>query len=381
MLILSAILVLSLLAAAAPGQTQSSLAKHSLLPPLSWTCPMHPDVVEDQSGECPICGMHLAPVRLDSAWSCPVHTMITEAEPGQCPICQRDLVQITASLFWTCLGSDRHEHSPGRCPDGSERVAMRERRAHGDHNPRHGGQFFMAPDNWHHLEGAYPRAGLFRLFVYDDFTRPRPLDGIRARVVTKESFNPETRLTNEVETFPLKPSSDGRYLEAQIKPAELPVELTAKIRFSPDSNEYRFDFSFSEYTKETPAGAVLRPHPSPPALGTPAAPAAAPGNGQALVAELQVRTREVGALIDEGAFGAVWVPALAAKDVALTIEQLVGDAPEARRLRVAVAVKQLVAAAWLLDMYGDLGDKQKLTDAYDSFSAAVAALASAYGTW
>ncbi|MBY0271185.1 MAG: haloacid dehalogenase, partial [Burkholderiales bacterium] len=27
-----------------------------------WTCPMHPEILRDQSGDCPICGMALVPV-------------------------------------------------------------------------------------------------------------------------------------------------------------------------------------------------------------------------------------------------------------------------------------------------------------------------------
>ena len=34
------------------------------LPAISWTCPMHPDVLEAKKGACSICGMDLVPVRL-----------------------------------------------------------------------------------------------------------------------------------------------------------------------------------------------------------------------------------------------------------------------------------------------------------------------------
>ncbi|AUC79412.1 copper-translocating P-type ATPase [Nonlabens sp. MB-3u-79] len=32
-----------------------------------WTCPMHPEVVKDESGACPICGMDLVPMQADSS--------------------------------------------------------------------------------------------------------------------------------------------------------------------------------------------------------------------------------------------------------------------------------------------------------------------------
>src|SRR3712207_471328 len=42
---------------------------------------------------------------------------------------------------------------------------------HQDHNPRHGGTFFMVADGYHHIEGTYPRQGRFQLYAYDDHTR------------------------------------------------------------------------------------------------------------------------------------------------------------------------------------------------------------------
>jgi Cu2+-exporting ATPase len=32
-----------------------------------WTCPMHPEIVKDESGSCPICGMDLVPMEADSS--------------------------------------------------------------------------------------------------------------------------------------------------------------------------------------------------------------------------------------------------------------------------------------------------------------------------
>jgi RND family efflux transporter MFP subunit len=67
-----------------------------------WTCGMHPNVISDEPGTCPICHMDLVPldagpagpgpVAADSNWTCPVHAVIDEADRGECPICGRELV-------------------------------------------------------------------------------------------------------------------------------------------------------------------------------------------------------------------------------------------------------------------------------------------------
>ena len=98
--------------------------------------------------------------------------------PGKCRRDGRDLVQVTVSEFWTCGDSpDKKLIEPGKCADGAARKINYELRAHGDHNPRHGGQFFMATDAWHHVEGTYPENGLVRVFFYDNFTKPLALKG------------------------------------------------------------------------------------------------------------------------------------------------------------------------------------------------------------
>ena len=188
------------------------------LPPVSMTCPMHPDVVEPKPGSCPQCKMALVPVRLETAWMCPVHTTAMSDRDGTCPICRRQRIQARVAVTYTCDGQPGIDRlDPGRCPDGSPTIARRTLRPHGNHNPQHGGQFFMAPDNWHHLEGIYPRERVFRLYLYDDYARslsPAAMKRVQARVVTRETFDPATRRTTEIAAFPLRVSANGAYLEA-----------------------------------------------------------------------------------------------------------------------------------------------------------------------
>jgi Cu(I)/Ag(I) efflux system membrane fusion protein len=80
-----------------------------------WQCPMHPTIVQDHPGDCPICGMKLvkvegsagaggagaaaaaeAPPEKDQ-WQCPMHPSIVEDQPGDCPICGMKLVKIERS--------------------------------------------------------------------------------------------------------------------------------------------------------------------------------------------------------------------------------------------------------------------------------------------
>src|SRR3984893_4925965 len=240
------------------------------LPPLSYVCIMQGDeaVLEDKPGKCPNpkCGMPLIPVRLTSAWSSVSHPTIIQDHPGKDPLDKRDLVQITASMFWLCPGSDEHLLEPGKCADGTGRQIKYERRPHGDHNPRHGGSFFMADDSWHHLEGTYPRGGPFRVFFYDDYTRPMPVKGFSGSVVLLDAND------KELDSFPLSPGRITNALETRIKVAALPLRVKLKVKFEAEGKERPFDFTFPENTTEPsspPAPVVTTGR----ATGRPAVPA------------------------------------------------------------------------------------------------------------
>jgi len=359
------------------GQKPPSPSVAASLPPISWTCPMHPDVVDDHKGRCPICRMDLIPVRLVSVWTCPIHSVIEQDHPGKCRICARDLVQATRALTFTCAGHPEiNQIEPGRCADGSPMMAKYTPRPHGDHNPRHGGLFFMAPDNWHHIEGVYLALGRFRVYLYDDYTKPLPLAQarkVRARVVLKEIFDPATKTTRELSSSPLALSRNGAFLEARIDPLPLPAQMTAKISFGPEDKESRFDFSFPAFSKDA-APSVAPLTSALPASPVAARPAIDAGPTAALLNDLKARDEEVGALVKAGSYGGIYVPALKAKDLALEIQSRQGASPD--RQAIEDHVKQLVVAAYALDDYGDLGDSEKISAAYRDFSSAVSALSS-----
>jgi hypothetical protein len=97
-------------------------------------------------------------------WTCGTKPLaVVRDAPGRCPIDGTALVQVTAVVSWTCPGGTEESASPGNCPGGAPKTKTYALRAHGNHNPQHGGLFFMAADNTHHLEGTYLSNGTFRM--------------------------------------------------------------------------------------------------------------------------------------------------------------------------------------------------------------------------
>jgi FtsP/CotA-like multicopper oxidase with cupredoxin domain len=110
----------------APDKTLAFVASMPLLygeamPEASaYTCPMHPEIVSDEPGSCPICGMRLMPVAAPTSYVCPMHPEVTAEAPGRCPICGMKLVP--------AQGTHGHDHDHG---EDHAHQAM----AHGEHPP------------------------------------------------------------------------------------------------------------------------------------------------------------------------------------------------------------------------------------------------------
>jgi hypothetical protein len=216
------------------------------LPPISWSCPMHPEVVDNEAGKCPICGMTLAKLRLALVWTCSVHTDITQMQTGRCRRCGRDLIRVTKALSFTCpVHSAIDVLDPGRCPRCRRTLVEKYSvRPHGDHNPKHGGSFFMVSNNWH-LEVTHPAASVFRLYVYDNYSKPFWPPGLAARITEA----PDATGTRRDVSIPFARTPRG-YYEARVPGLAVPATIAAKVRFEANDKEYRFDFIFPDFSKE-----------------------------------------------------------------------------------------------------------------------------------
>jgi hypothetical protein len=97
-----------------------------------------------------------------------------------------------------------------------------------------------------------------------------------------------------------------------------------------------------------------------------------------MLAQLRTRTAQIRTLIDRGSFASIYVPAFQAKDVALALGERNGDLPAERRKVVDPAIARLVRSAWMLDAFGDLGNKQQIVQAYAIFEQAAKDIESAF---
>jgi FtsP/CotA-like multicopper oxidase with cupredoxin domain len=87
--------------AAAPDKTLALVAQMddpAAMPetagPVTYACPMHPDITSEEPGRCTKCGMKLLATQAPrlASYACPMHPEVVSDQPGHCPKCGMKLL-------------------------------------------------------------------------------------------------------------------------------------------------------------------------------------------------------------------------------------------------------------------------------------------------
>jgi Cu/Ag efflux protein CusF len=359
------------------------------LPPLSYVCPSvgEEGVIDDKPGVCPRSGQTLVPIRLTIAYSCLHGPRFLQATRGTCTYDKSSLVPVTASVFWTCVTEPSKRYlTPGSCAGGAPRQQQFEIRPHGDHNPRHGGiSVFMSEDLRNHLEATFVSPGLFRVYFYDEYTRPVRASGFTARVSIADDngneITPSAVLVWQRE-------GAGNIMQVRIGNVAAPtptspLNLKLHVTVTSTAKDWVTDHRFVRYSEEPRKLAPsVRKSVGNASIGTvdPVTASlpftmkqdALPSTAAALLALLAERAASLESLVKDGNLTAAWFPAIGSKDVALELEtHHLDELMDGRRAEMASATRRLTLAAWQIDAAGDLGNRERLIELTRDFTRAV----------
>jgi FtsP/CotA-like multicopper oxidase with cupredoxin domain len=121
---------------APPDKTLSFLAEMNLPEPegpATYACPMHPEVVSDTAGHCPLCGMKLMAVEAaTTGYVCPMHPDVTSDTATNCPKCGMKLV--SANL----ISAAKADHGHAALHDDGHEMPDHHSHADADHDAASG---------------------------------------------------------------------------------------------------------------------------------------------------------------------------------------------------------------------------------------------------
>jgi FtsP/CotA-like multicopper oxidase with cupredoxin domain len=83
---------------------------------VAYTCPMHPEVLQEEAGRCPKCGMKLlATESAPISYACPMHPEVTSRQADRCPRCGMKLVpaQLVGGVAAGEHAAADHAHDAG----------------------------------------------------------------------------------------------------------------------------------------------------------------------------------------------------------------------------------------------------------------------------
>ena len=132
----------------------------------------------------------------------------------------------------------------GKCPKCG--MDLQDVKSHLDHKAKHGGVFFMAPDQKHHLEGTLSASNEFRIYFYDEYTKPIPA----GKFTTEAKVWNKGAGENDRKPLKLAPAPDKSFLTGKVDASvKMPLSIKAFIDFKDSETPQVFDFDFNEPSK------------------------------------------------------------------------------------------------------------------------------------
>ena len=104
----------------------------------------------------------------------------------------------------------------------------------------------MSPNNYTHLEGVLISMEEFRLYNYNDYTRPIEEPDVKGSI----TVNVKKWFSEKQIIVPLKSRKGETYLFAKLpKGVQFPVKITVKVMFPKSKFEERYNFEFKEISR------------------------------------------------------------------------------------------------------------------------------------